>query len=705
MPYAPDYNPTTSFADDETNQASGRSTVKTVSVDVETANISASVNGLNTNLKLLQRDDGKLRDFAVQAYALSESLRAMLAAGGRPVRGAWQANTNYAIGDLVQRSAVGYICQTAHNSGPSFNLGFWIAISGDGSAESWAEQASMSQAAAAASATSAGTSEAAAVAGAAAALLSQASAAASALAAQNSANSIAGLAPVNLSSFMLGFLANNNSSGALGALGAASAASLASSGGSALLGFVQAKTGAVSRSIQSKVRELQGTPEDFGAVGDGVSDDSAAFSLASVRYNRRYHLASGRTYYLASYSPWVDVFTAGDNVAIKIGSTTYDVSNAFAGPWRYSAGSSVLLSVRHAVSGNIVQQWQDGSPGTATYFYRGLAFKTDSHFLQAKPSTSGGSTDLLMQRSDVNALAVVTGSISATTLTVTGVTSGSLGVGMTLSGAGITAGTVISALGTGAGGTGTYTVAPAQSVSSTSITAGDPNGNRFNATFEESSDRWVYSFATTAAGAPSFDTWMAVYAGPAPKLTFDGLRPNFLQGWSVQTRALGALKASLIPTTATRFELKDETSGNTLGSVTRSEQRSAGIGHDTLFDVPTGIVGPKRWGGVFSDLGGDGTFPVTKTIMDASGATRCSLIGYMRAVVTPGGAAGGWRESRFVFDGTTLTVTDIVNTLPASFTATIIKTGTTLQFSGAYTGALGAGYTATVSIEYEYAGR
>lgn len=67
--------------------------------------------------------------------------------------------------------------------------------------------------------------------------------------------------------------------------------------------------------------------------------------------------------------------------------------------------------------------------------------------------------------------AVVTGSISTTTLTVSALTSGQLSVGSEISGTGITAGTYITALGTGLGGTGTYTVSASQTVSSTTITA------------------------------------------------------------------------------------------------------------------------------------------------------------------------------------------------------------------------------------------
>jgi hypothetical protein len=79
--------------------------------------------------------------------------------------------------------------------------------------------------------------------------------------------------------------------------------------------------------------------------------------------------------------------------------------------------------------------------------------------------------------------ATVTGSIAGTTLTVTSVASGTLSVGQTISGTGITAGTQITALLTGSGAAGTYTVSTTQTVSSTTITAtGTPVVVSFNST-------------------------------------------------------------------------------------------------------------------------------------------------------------------------------------------------------------------------------
>lgn len=63
-----------------------------------------------------------------------------------------------------------------------------------------------------------------------------------------------------------------------------------------------------------------------------------------------------------------------------------------------------------------------------------------------------------------------TADIATTTMTVSSVAEGVLSVGDIISGTGVTVGTKITALGTGTGGVGTYTVSASQTVSSTTIT-------------------------------------------------------------------------------------------------------------------------------------------------------------------------------------------------------------------------------------------
>jgi len=76
--------------------------------------------------------------------------------------------------------------------------------------------------------------------------------------------------------------------------------------------------------------------------------------------------------------------------------------------------------------------------------------------------------------------AIFTGSISGTTLTVTAMTVGTINVGQTILGLGVGNGTQITALGSGSGGVGTYTVNSPQTVSSAQMTSTDGNSILLN---------------------------------------------------------------------------------------------------------------------------------------------------------------------------------------------------------------------------------
>lgn len=59
---------------------------------------------------------------------------------------------------------------------------------------------------------------------------------------------------------------------------------LATSAGAAGVGFIQSGAGASTRTAQAKMRDAV-SPEDFGAVGDGTTDDSAAFLAALAAHS------------------------------------------------------------------------------------------------------------------------------------------------------------------------------------------------------------------------------------------------------------------------------------------------------------------------------------------------------------------------------------------------------------------------------------
>lgn len=92
-------------------------------------------------------------------------------------------------------------------------------------------------------------------------------------------------------------------------------------------------------------------------------------------------------------------------------------------------------------------------------------------------------------------VAVCTGSITGFTFTNTSHTSGAFSIGSVLTGTGVTADTRITAIGTGTGGVGTYTVSISQTVASTTIT-GTYKGNGVTADFTP----YVNSSYVTADG-------------------------------------------------------------------------------------------------------------------------------------------------------------------------------------------------------------
>jgi hypothetical protein len=123
--------------------------------------------------------------------------------------------------------------------------------------------------------------------------------------------------------------------------------------------------------------------------------------------------------------------------------------------------------------------------GTPPTIYPGIAY---SYNLQAKGGVAGTYKFRIFQGSlpagitftdNGNGTATIAGttlkasftaSISTTTLTVTAVGSGTLAVGQNVNGAGIPSGTVITALGTGTGGNGTYTINNSLTVASEAMT-------------------------------------------------------------------------------------------------------------------------------------------------------------------------------------------------------------------------------------------
>jgi parallel beta-helix repeat protein len=101
-------------------------------------------------------------------------------------------------------------------------------------------------------------------------------------------------------------------------------ASLAASSGSSLIGFIQAGTGAIATTAQTKMRESISV-KDFGAVGDGVTDDTFAVQAAlNLGPYKAIYFPTG-TYIVANLTVGPNVTLYGDglkNSQIKLKAAT-----------------------------------------------------------------------------------------------------------------------------------------------------------------------------------------------------------------------------------------------------------------------------------------------------------------------------------------------------------------------------------------------
>lgn len=157
-----------------------------------------------------------------------------------------------------------------------------------------------------------------------------------------------------------------------------------------------------------------------------------------------------------------------------------------------AVGADLIMPGLWVILGGDVAIYLSGGMG-GTYIPNGLAYGNNYGLKMDRLGVDRANRELILgggcifdaqfiahQYCDMpdNPGAVFAGSISGTTLTVTAMVSGAIGVGDTLSGTGVTAGTSIIARLTGTGGTGTYTVSPSQTAASTTITATSNTNDR-----------------------------------------------------------------------------------------------------------------------------------------------------------------------------------------------------------------------------------
>lgn len=190
-------------------------------------------------------------------------------------------------------------------------------------------------------------------------------------------------------------------------------ATLAASGGAALVGFLQAGTGAVARTAQAKVREIFSV-KDFGAVGDGTTDDTPAIILAgaAIQANGGGRLVFPKGEYLiykqgVAYGQDALVFTGLTGVVVDASEAVIKVDPAKV--WTTSAAfakfvdcNDVQVNIAHATSPAIPL---DGSFfGMEVVSLRGDCVGVDIPYLRATnclagvlasdPTTTAGSRNI-----------------------------------------------------------------------------------------------------------------------------------------------------------------------------------------------------------------------------------------------------------------------------------------------------------------------
>lgn len=211
-------------------------------------------------------------------------------------------------------------------------------------------------------------------------------------------------------------------------------------------GFVHREQQALITAYLAEVSNLvpQGYPVTLFSAGDFWVTNSG--SNAVTRGMKAYaNYTTGLVTFAATGSP-----PAAAAVTGAIAASTFSVT---------ASVSETTMTVTAVGSGTIVA----GATISGTNVVSGTTV------VSQLTGTTGGIGTYAVSVTQTVASTTVSGTYG--TLTVSAVASGALAVGQVLSGANVTAGTVITQLGTGTGGTGTYLVSPTQTAASATVNA------------------------------------------------------------------------------------------------------------------------------------------------------------------------------------------------------------------------------------------
>ena len=239
----------------------------------------------------------------------------------------------------------------------------------------------------------------------------------------------------------------------------------------------------MSTTSTNKALTLPANGEYIGTWDQPLNGDLTILDTALGGVTRLNATSGNATLTAAQYQPLTLNVTG--TIAADV---TYTIPAGIGGQWVVqnltSGGYNVIIKTPVAFSGTgsisgstlTITGTTTGALTVGSYVY-GTGVPSNT-FITAFGTGSGGNGNYTLS----NTVAFSgTGSISGTTLTITTTASGQLSVGSVLTGTGVTAGTYITALGTGSGGIGTYTVSASQTVASTVISGNSTNSSAITA--------------------------------------------------------------------------------------------------------------------------------------------------------------------------------------------------------------------------------
>ena len=457
-------------------------------------------------------------------------------------------------------------------------------------------------------------------------------------------------------------------------------------------------------------------------VGVAYGDVPTGHIFGQSRFSE---IAANGFGFSGGFSDWIDVgsiFTGNFYVAFNMG---------IAGTPGYNAGANRFIGTRFEENGIGLEctgcntTHLEGAEFQFNHNY-GFALNTGwSHF-----SMTGG----FMQNNGQTNNSSFTASISGTTLTVTGSPSG-IALNQSIFGSGVTAGTYITALGTGTGGAGTYTVNTSQTVSSEAMTSsnyadigiiGVPNQGRLhlsNVLFPSISsatpDYILYSevnpgddyqidggdlFCTGNPGGAgksfnkSMFNWVTGTAPPILNVRTSGC-PQLITGRSdFSINASGAVGiGTASPTAGTAFDLGSNINSMLLPKGTTAQEPTAVEGmlryNTTTHNVEAASGSSPAWSAV-----GGVTLPASNSIVVSAGTNTTTGIAPVNGdcLVASGGAWGAGACSGSV--GTNLGTS-------ASATSPQVTSDATTGFYTAATGKVDVAIGGVKEVEYSTSGQ